>query len=174
MISTSLAPDQVHIRYRLTASLDPPALAEARALLSAEERLRHDKYRLSQDRRDYAVAHGLLRTSLSHCGDAEPHMWRFEAGTYGKPELSVRADSCKGLTFSLSHTRGLVACAIARGADVGIDVECADLTFDPSCIVSGYFTPDEIRQLDRCPAQDRAARSVDLWTLKEAYAKATG
>jgi 4'-phosphopantetheinyl transferase len=170
----SLAPDQVHIWYRLTESLGEPALAVARALLSAEERSRHDGIRLARDRRDYAAAHALLRTSLSCYTEVEPQAWAFEAGAHRKPELSVRAGLGVRLTFNLSHARGMVACAIAPGTPVGIDVEPTDVAFDYSSIVSRYLAPDEIVQLDRCPPQDRSARFVELWTLKEAYIKATG
>ena len=169
-----IAPDQVHVWYRLTESLRQPALATARALLSSEERSRYDGFRLACDRRDYAAAHALLRTSLSCYSEIDPQAWAFEAGGHGKPELPVRDGLRVRLTFSLSHARGIVACAIAPGANVGIDVERTDLTFDYSSIASRYLAPHEIVQLHRCRPQDRSARFVELWTLKEAYVKATG
>ena len=76
--------------------------------------------------------------------------------------------------FNLSHASGIVSCAIAADAAVGIDVERSDLAFDCSPIASRYFSDDEMAQLNRCAPQDRSARFVELWTLKEAYLKATG
>jgi 4'-phosphopantetheinyl transferase len=169
-----LAPGHVDIWYRLTAPLGQLALAEARALLSADEQEKQEKFRLPQDRRDYAFGHALLRSSLSRYDDTEPRAWTFKTGIHGKPELSHRAGSDARLVFSLSHTRGLVACAIASAAHIGIDVEYADASFDYSLVMTRYFTHHEILQVDRCRPRDRAARFYEIWSLKEAYAKATG
>ena len=86
-----LATGQVRIWYVLTESWGEPTLARARALLSDEERSRHDRYRLACDRRDYAVSHALLRASLSCDSEVEPQAWTFGVGVYGKPELTIRA-----------------------------------------------------------------------------------
>ena len=136
-------------------------------MLSNEEREKQDNFRLYQDRRDYAVGHALLRTSLSRYGGTEPRTWRFTAGLNGKPELMDRTGSEAALVFSLSHTRRLVACAIASGAHIGIDVEYADTSFDYSLVMSRYFARHEILQIDRCPPPDRAALFFDIWSLKE-------
>ena len=173
-MSESLAPDQLHVWYRLTEGLGAPALTAARALLSADERLRHDGYRLARERRDYAAAHALLRTSLSCYREIEPRTWTFQADAHRKPELSLPAACGVGLTFNLSHARGMVACAIAPGAEVGVDAERTDLAFDCSAVASRVFAHVELAQLERCAPQDRPARFVELWTLKEAYLKATG
>jgi 4'-phosphopantetheinyl transferase len=167
-------PGHVHVWYRLTESLGEPALAVARAMLSDEERSRHDRYRLACDRRDYAVAHALLRASLSRYSEVEPQAWTFDVGAHGRPELTIRAGLGARLTFNLSHARGIVACAITPGAAVGIDVTRTDAAFDYSSIASRYLSPDELVQLDACPPRDRSARFIELWTLKEAYTKATG
>jgi 4'-phosphopantetheinyl transferase len=170
-----LAPGQVHIWYQLTESIGEPALIAACALLSSEERWRCDRYRLACDRRDYAVAHALLRTSLSRYSDVEPQAWTFESGPRGKPEVSVRTrGSGVTLTFNLSHARGIVACAIASGAAVGIDVTRTDAAFDYSSIASRYLSRDELIQLDACSPRERSGRFIELWALKEAYTKATG
>lgn len=170
----SLVPDDVHVWYRPTESLSDAALTEARASLSHEEQSRHDRYRLASDRRDYAVAHALLRTSLSRYSDVDPHAWAFKAGAHRKPELAPRPGQSGGPAFNLSHARGMVACALASGGDVGIDVERTDITFDYSSIASRCLAPDEVAQIERCPEEDRSARFIDIWTLKEAYVKATG
>ena len=170
----TLGSGEVHVWYRLTDSLDDSALAEARSILSSEERLRHDRFQFARDRRDYAAAHALLRTSLSRYTDVAAHAWMFEEDTHGKPRLSGPCGAGSALTFNLSHARGIVACAIAPGPAVGIDVERADPTVDCSTVVERYFTHAEIAQLDRCPPLDRATCFAALWTLKEAYIKATG
>jgi 4'-phosphopantetheinyl transferase len=169
---SAIAVDEVLVRYRTTELLPESDLREARSMLSDSERMRHDAYRLSQDRRDYAFAHALLRTSLSRYRHSDPRSWTFTAASNGKPQL---ADPGAGrLRFSLSHTRGCVACVVGRNAEVGIDVESAHPDFDPSDVVSRYFTPEENAYLKRCTDGERRARFADLWTLKEAFTKAIG
>jgi 4'-phosphopantetheinyl transferase len=167
-----MQPGHVYLHYRTTEDASPPQLAAACAILSAGELERHDRLSRTDDRRDYALAHALLRTSLSHYFDVAPAKWEFSADPKGKPVLMTAVNP--PVSVSLSHTRGLVACAITTGGEVGVDAERTDITFDPAEVVSRFFTKDEQRQLERCTAGERNSRFVDLWTLKEAYAKATG
>ena len=169
------APGQIDVWYRLTESLDAPDVIAARARLSREERTRCDQYRFGCDRRDYVVSHALLRTSLSRYLDVDPKMWTFDAGVHGKPYLTAAAQSGRTLTFNLSHTRGMVACAIASDVPVGIDVVRTDTTFDYPLVASSSFSADELAQLESCrQEEDRAAHFMEVWALKEAYTKATG
>lgn len=144
------------------------------AQLSAEERAQHARFVQAHDRRDYAAAHALLRSALSFYDPRPPASWTFVAGEWGKPRLA----SPERLTFNLSHTRGLVACAIGHGADngpdIGIDVESVNEAIDIEAIAQHNFSPREVAQLMALPAHQRAERFIDFWTLKEAYVKATG
>ena len=83
------------------------------------------------------------------------------------------AQASPDLHFSLSHTRGLAACAVGRPYALGIDAE-AWRTPAPIELASRYFAPTEVRLLiARAPAE-RPSTFYRLWTLKEAYLKATG
>ncbi len=102
-----------------------------------------------------------------------PAAWRFREDPGGKPSL-VEDARAPALSFSLSHTRGLVACAIAGGGDVGIDVEGVDRRVDAG-LAQRFFSEPENRALAACPTEAaRTARFLELWTLKEAYLKAIG
>ena len=170
-----LAPQQAHVWYQRTDTISPPALAAARGLLSADERAKCDRFRLAGDRRDYTAAHALVRLLLSHYCAITPQNWIFETTPGKKPELpaGLRGTGSR-LRFSLSHARGIVACAITADGDIGIDVERTDVTFDCSSIASRYCSDDEIAQLNNCDPQERSTRFIEMWTLKEAYLKATG
>src|SRR5207249_2843527 len=63
---------EAHIRYCFTADLDVDAVTAAVQTLSREERTRYDRLRSSHRRRDFAVAHGLLRQLLSSVGGVSP------------------------------------------------------------------------------------------------------
>jgi phosphopantetheine--protein transferase-like protein len=162
----------VHIWFQDTESLGPEALALAGQVLSQEERTRRDRFRSREDQRDYAAAHNLLRRSLSkHCPGKQPSGWRFEKDAMGKPYLGD--GDAPAAEFSLSHTRGLVACAIST-ARVGIDVERVRQNVDFEGIAQSSFSHQEIEALWQLPASARSARVLELWTLKEAFLKATG
>jgi 4'-phosphopantetheinyl transferase len=163
--------DDVHVRYRFIEALDEAALNSANALLSDDERARRDRFRAQRDRDEYAAAHALLRTMLSTFGDRPPDAWRFAAGPHGKPAL---AGADARLSFNLSHARGLVACAVTTGADVGIDVEAVTRAIDWRAIASRYFSPEEVSAIERADPTAQTIRFFELWTLKEAFIKALG
>ena len=140
-------------------------------MLSDEERAQYHRFRFAHDARDYAAAHALLRTTLSRDGDRAPARWRFDKTANGKPFLVDHgADRA---SFSLSHTSGMVACAVTAGADVGVDVECVDRDVDMADIAARFFAPAEAAHLASWTPIQRD-RFFDLWTLKEALVKALG
>jgi 4'-phosphopantetheinyl transferase len=77
------------------------------------------------------------------------------------------------MEFSLSHTRGFVACAVAP-VRIGIDVEWLDREVEVKDIVEHHFSASEAASLNRLPAEERRDRFFQLWTLKEAFFKALG
>lgn len=164
----------VHLTWRLTASLHDSAVSAAVAQLSSEERQRHDRFRFEPDRRDFAVAHALLRGCLSARGDRAPDAWRFTADQNGKPRLAPEDAARTHLVFNLSHTAGLVACAVGCDADIGVDVQPIDSRIDMLAFSDRYFTSSEAAALRRLDPPGRQTRFAEIWTLKEAFIKATG
>jgi phosphopantetheinyl transferase len=164
----------VHIWYCITELLDPDAASTANAYLSISEKDRRARFRSETDRRDFAIAHGLLRQALSFCANLAPSDWHFATDARGKPLIDSNNREHKELSFSLSHTNGFVACAVARNLPVGIDVEWIDQSLPSQEIADRYFSDKEARQLRDCSKTQRAVRFVELWTLKEAFLKAVG
>jgi 4'-phosphopantetheinyl transferase len=74
----------------------------------------------------------------------------------------------------LSNSRGLVVCLIARGAEVGVDVEPFTRASAIAEVAPRVFSELELSQLDGLEDRERLDRGVSLWTLKEAYIKARG
>jgi 4'-phosphopantetheinyl transferase len=77
------------------------------------------------------------------------------------------------LRFNISHTHGLVACAISHGIDLGIDVEASDRAIELD-IADRYFAPEEAALVRSAPADQGRCLFFRFWTLKEAFIKATG
>jgi 4'-phosphopantetheinyl transferase len=165
----ALGPSDVHVWFCLTENATDRRLSEALDILSPDERARHDRLRFPWDRRDFALAHALLRTSLSRYAAQPATSWRFIETQHGKPALDPPS-----FGFNLSHTKGLVACVVARAREVGIDVERIDGASDIDSLAASHFSSSEVQQLAACPPDVRRDRFFGIWTLKEAYAKAIG
>jgi 4'-phosphopantetheinyl transferase len=168
-----LRDNEVHVWYvPLEEANDPALLGRYHQILSPEERGRMARYVQAKDRHQFIVARGLLRTTLSRYADVTPTDWQFLCNRYGKPEIFEPAHHA-GLRFNLSHTHGLVTCAVNRHHDVGIDVERTDrpTTLD---IARRFFSPVEASHLERLPCEHQQRVFFDYWTLKEAYIKARG
>src|SRR5262245_28337828 len=167
-----LKPREICVWARDTAAADTTSLEIADAVLSASERERRDRFGRREDRRDYSLAHALLRLSLSRELDTSAGDLQFCSDTRGRSRLIQPVTE---LTFSLSHTRGLVAAAISTEAAVGVDVERIDAAVDHEAIARRHFSAREAMALTRCVDDDaRRQRFFEIWTLKEAFLKASG
>jgi 4'-phosphopantetheinyl transferase len=164
---------EVHIWYRDTVLLGGNAEKLAGQYLSIEEKTRRDRFRFESDRRDFTIGHDLLRRVLSRYADRPPADWRFVTNEYGKPMLDNEQASIP-LSFSLSHTRGCVACAVTRGGSIGIDIEKIGKSQYFQEVADRYFSDDEAAWLRVSPDDLRGIRFIEVWTLKEAFLKALG
>lgn len=164
----------VHVWLRSTMAIGAQELDEAMALLTPEESRRCSRFVFDDDRRDYAVGHALLRTALSSYDGGPPDDWTFHTNAYGKPFVTPSQDDALRLPFNLSHTRGLVACAVARCGEVGVDVVPVEGTAHTRLINRQLFSQSEIDHLAACGEAERQVRFLELWALKEAFAKAIG
>jgi 4'-phosphopantetheinyl transferase len=168
-----LEPDEVRVYHAFCEGLDAGAVERCLALLSDEECARYLRFHFEHDRHSYLAAHALTRAVLAPLvGASEPEL-QFEAGAHGRPELIQPAHAPR-LRFNLSHTRGLVACAVALERAVGVDVEHAERRTDIAQLAPAVFSDVERASLDALPEADKRARFFRLWTLKEAYIKAIG
>jgi 4'-phosphopantetheinyl transferase len=150
------------------------AVSDAVRQLSADERARFERFVFEDDRRDFAIAHALLRRSLSEWEPVAPDAWMFSAGVNGKPELTAPFHARTRLDFNVTHTKGLVACAIGRDLSLGIDAESVDRRLDITQIAKTILSAQEFADLECCSETVRRSRFFELWTLKEAYIKARG
>jgi 4'-phosphopantetheinyl transferase len=148
------------------------AISVLQSTLDESERARADRFRVTADRDSYIAAHALLRAMLSKAGGVAASGWRFQVAAGGKPEIDPSLGR-PDLRFSLSHTRGMVACAVGCGHTLGIDAE-AWKEPAPLQLVPRIFAPAERALIASAPPSGRAAIFYRLWTLKEAYLKATG
>ena len=148
-------------------------LAAYHSVLSPEEATQQARFRFAEGRREYLVTRALVRSVLSAYTDVTPRDWSFVRNSHGRPEIAAPA-SARNLRFNLSNTRGLVACLVAEGREVGLDVEDTHRRGETVGIADRFFSPFESASLRRQPAHRQRDRFFDYWTLKEAYIKARG
>src|SRR6516165_2909080 len=150
-------------------SIPDPLWPDLAGLLNGGERARATRFTFERNQRQYTAAHALKRLALSAVGSATPHSWAFEETPGGKP----RVCGWSGPYFNLSHCRGRVACAVSTDLELGIDVENVS-QHAPLELAERYFAEEEGRWLRDLPQRQQSLGFFRLWTLKEAFVKATG
>ena len=142
---------------------------ECRARLSDVDWARAQRFRFSQHRRRYLVAHVALRDLLSvYLGVAARDLSLID-NAYGKPALA----DAPGLVFNLSHSEDLALIALASHGELGVDVEqCRALPHED--LARRNFSAVESGRLDRLAPGRRHEGFFACWTRKEAYIKAKG
>jgi 4'-phosphopantetheinyl transferase len=162
----------VDVWFRFTDDLSDEDFSEARAMLSPSERSRCDRFVFARDKHNFVVAHALLRAALTFLeGGRSPDAWLFHADSHGKPCL---APGQSDLVFNLTHTDRLVACALSGAEPLGIDAEFVERSTDANLIAARCFSYDEAFDLAAHTGPERHTRFIEMWTLKEAFLKATG
>jgi len=172
--ATAKAKSDVHIWYCVTPIFEDDAANYFGQYLSPEEALRRDRLRFRADRNAFAIAHDLLRRSLSRYADVLPAEWQFATNEYGKPSIESLDPKARSLSFNLSSTRGCAACAITSCAPIGVDVERVERSRCIQEVADRYFSDSETAWLRNCTEQQRQIRFTQLWVLKEAFLKAIG
>jgi 4'-phosphopantetheinyl transferase len=147
--------------------------AAYRKLLSPDEARRAERFVNADAALLFVVGRALSRTMLSRYAAVQPRNWPFIIDAHGRPELAMRPAHVPDLRFNLTHTNGLVACAVTVGRELGIDVEHIGrpLNFD---VPERFFSQQEVEDLRALPKVEQRTVFFDYWTLKESYIKARG
>ncbi len=128
--------------------------------VSKERRDRIQKCKDVETQKQLLSAGLLLKRVLERYGLEEELV---KKGAYGKPEVP-------GNSFNLSHTDGLVLCAVST-KPVGCDVE--KIKSAPCKIAERFFCESEKKYLDESGSYYDVA-FFRMWTIKESYIKMTG
>lgn len=147
--------------------------ARWRQLLSSDELARASRFHFSRDRQRFVAARAVLRRILASYLATDPNPLSFSYSTKEKPSLGpVHVGS--GITFNVSHSRGIALLAFSRRREIGIDVEQVRRDADLEAIARRFFSGREQSQLAALPAEEKVDAFFRCWTRKEAYIKATG
>ncbi|QBF29679.1 4'-phosphopantetheinyl transferase superfamily protein [Thalassococcus sp. S3] len=158
------AVDVLHV----VACADQPDLA--RTCLSATERAHAKRIANTAARALYISAHETLRRALAERLDIAPRRVPIVAGWNGRPELAEGARP----SFNLSHSGGRAIIAICDEGDVGVDIERQRPRRSASRLAERLFAEEERTALAALEPACFSLAFTELWTLKEAFIKATG
>jgi len=115
---------------------------------------------------NFLIARAVLRALLARVTGTDE--WQICPDVQGKPQ-ALTASGIVGPYISLSHTQGLIACAVSQKNQFGIDVEHWR-TRDFAALADFAFGPREREEV----ARDGMSAFYRIWTLREAVSKATG
>jgi 4'-phosphopantetheinyl transferase len=167
--AASLGGDEVQV-WLATMPADEAALTALARTLNPDERQRAERFSVSEPRRQFIFGRGVLRQLLGACLNVEPAALAICCQPHGKPFLDAAGD----LRFNLSHSGRMVAIALARGREVGVDIESIQRLDDWPLLAGRIFSPRELGELKSIPEPQRRVAFFNGWTRKEAYLKATG
>jgi 4'-phosphopantetheinyl transferase len=171
----ALAADTHLYLLSLSALASPGRYDRALSLMSAPEREAYDRIKAPGRRAEYALGRYATRRVVAACAGVPAGALVIEPGPSGKPRVTGPAASL-GARFNVSHSGDLLAIAVCRDDEVGVDVERLDerLLPDVEAIARRHFVPDEQRSLAGSLPARRLAEFFRMWTLKEAVLKAVG
>jgi 4'-phosphopantetheinyl transferase len=139
-------------------------------LLSEDERGRAARFRFDMHRRRFVACRALLRRRLAEELGTAPRDVSFQYGPFGKPALASES----ALRFNVSHSDRYALLGLARGRDLGLDIERVRALDDLDRLAETVFSAAEREELSRVPTWSRSEAFFNGWTRKEAYIKARG
>jgi len=162
----------VHV-WRIALDLPEPVVAPLASVLAADERVRAARFVHEIHRIRFQVGRATLRRVLGRYLGMPPEDVEFQYGPHGKPSLSG-AGVASDVRFNLAHSKDLGLLAVARGRDLGVDIEAHRTLEDAERIVARFFSAREQQDFFRVAPEQRQEAFFRGWVRKEAYIKAIG
>jgi 4'-phosphopantetheinyl transferase len=170
----NLSADEVHLWLAFPEQItDSFLLQKYDQLMNEEETNQQHLFHFEHHRHDYLVTRALVRSVLSRYALVSPEQWQFSKNDYGKPEI-LHSKNIPKIRFNLSHTKGLIACAVTLEKDIGVDVESITRKEGNLKLADRFFSHQESQALRLVQPDQQKERFFDYWTLKEAFIKACG
>jgi 4'-phosphopantetheinyl transferase len=168
-----LAQDAIHI-WRTALSAITPVSEELKAVISADELTRSEKFLFPDLRKGFIAGRALLRLILANYCNCEPEDLRFTYGGSQKPGIESNGRLSQTVAFNLSHSADAIQIAIAAEGSVGIDVEHLGRKPDLGALLAECLTDDEERSVSRMDEPQRQRAFLRYWVHKEAFLKCVG
>jgi len=142
-------------------------------MLSPQEQARARRFVFEKQRRRFIVAKAWSRSVLGPYLSREPCDVPLTVDARGKPHIIAEANHVD-LRFSLTHCGRFAMLGVTVNQNIGVDVQ------DPipdelwPAVTERLLTPDELAYIHDLAPTERAFALAEIWTRKEAVAKALG
>jgi 4'-phosphopantetheinyl transferase len=144
------------------------------SLLPLAERERAARFGSERGRSAFVCSRVLMRHVLAIYCDVSAGAVEFVAGHWGKPALAGHCRGSRHVSFNLSHSNGRALLAVARGRELGVDLEFVRPKTNALALARGYFCAGELEALLNAPEARLQQDFFRYWTAKEAVLKAQG
>ena len=172
--AAAMAPQPGEIQlWRIPLAGQPGEENQLQKILSPGELDQAGRYRFAHLQRRFIIRRAVLRQLLAARLATSPLAVRLELGVHGKPIVSGQADG-GDLRFNCSHSGDWALVALARGIELGVDLEQHRPMTDAADVAKKFFTTAEINELNQLPSALKTAGFFNCWTRKEAFIKALG
>jgi len=152
---------------------DPRALSACEeSVLDADELRRAERLRAERPRQRFIRRRTLRRFLLGQFLETSPATLCFAETGSGKPHLSEFSPERCG--FSTSHSENVFVMAMAAEMEIGVDVEVLRPEWNLESVAAMYLDRRQITQLESFPRQEQQRQFLRFWSLREAFAKASG
>jgi 4'-phosphopantetheinyl transferase len=141
----------------------------ADAALSATEQTRFAQFIRPQRRKQYLLGRILLREAIGRMARVEPDAIQVTERPGQAPLLTIPGADAP--SFSLSHSRRWIACAVSMHVPLGLDIETLDPARDCLALSESAFEPDEHAVVAGLSGSGQTVAFYRLWTMKEALFK---
>jgi 4'-phosphopantetheinyl transferase len=165
-----LAPAEVHV-WEFPLIVSEAMLADCAQLISLDEQGRAARFHFEKDQRKFTVARASMRKILAAYLQSEAQELSFMYSKNGKPAL---AEGASDIRFNLSHSGEMALLGVARGFDIGVDIELIRPDVETDNLARRFFSPRERESIRALPGDERVSAFFRCWTCKEAFLKAQG
>lgn len=140
-------------------------------LLSGFEKIRAKRFIDARGYRQYVISRARMRQVLAHYTGLSAQKIHFTIVGDGKPALTDRSHR---IFFNNTHSGDLGLIAVARGREVGIDMERFRDIEKARRVSQRFFSPEEDESLSVLEGDAMIRAFLTIWTRREAGTKARG
>jgi len=168
---SQLQNDHVDLWLISPKQISDAGIQHLKSLITDEELAKITTFKNSSAQKTSLVSRAMCRLVLSQYTHTPAQTHQFTLNRHGKPSL---LNNPRQLRFNLSHNEDLVIMAICIEDSIGCDIEnpTRKVSIDP--ITRRYFSSQEHKMLTSKEGKDKNDAFFKIWTLKEAFVKATG
>jgi 4'-phosphopantetheinyl transferase len=139
-----------------------------KATLSFEELARYHAIIYPEDKIQFVLRKGILRSLLASILCTQPHLIQLSYTAYGKPYIFPTT-----LYFNTSHSNGRMVVVISS-CSVGVDLELMNPDIDVDAVSKIIMSYEELDLWQKLDPKLKLQYFYKLWSFKEAYLKQRG